>query len=123
MLEVGRIVMKIAGRDAGKVGAVIDVLDDNYVLLDGEVRRRKCNINHLEPLEKTIEVKKNATHADVLKALGIKEEKKKTAKKKEKAVRPRAVRMKKVYTEPKKESKKAEVKTKTKSKKAVKVKK
>lgn len=102
MLEIGRVVLKIAGRDAGLEGVVVDVLDENYVLLDGHVRRRKCNINHVEPLSKTIDIKKNASHADVLKALGLKEEKKKSAKKKEKAVRPRRIRFKKTYATPKK---------------------
>ena len=102
MLEIGKIVMKIAGRDSGKTGVVIDILDDTYVLLDGEVRRRKCNILHLEPLAKSVQIKKNASHSDVLKALGIKEEKKKTAKKKDKALRPRHVRVKKTYASPKK---------------------
>lgn len=102
MLEIGKVCMKIAGRDAGKTGVVVDILDDTYVLLDGEVRRRKCNILHLEPLGKHVDIKKNASHADVLKALGIKEEKKKSAKKKEKALRPRSMRIKKSYTSPKK---------------------
>ena len=102
MLEIGKIVMKIAGRDAGKTGVVVDIIDDTYVLLDGEVRRRKCNILHLEPLAKSVQIKKNASHSDVLKALGIKEEKKKTAKKKEKGIRPRHVRVKKTYASPKK---------------------
>src|SRR3989338_8785228 len=82
MLEIGRVCMKIAGRDAGKKGIVIDILDENYVLLDGEVRRRKCNIHHLEPMAQSVELKKNASHADVLKVLGIKEDKKKSTKKK-----------------------------------------
>ena len=83
MLEVGKVCMKIAGRDAGKLGVVIDILDNTYVVLDGEVRRRKCNIYHLEPLERKVDIKKNASHADVLKALGIIEGKKKTTAKKQ----------------------------------------
>ncbi len=102
MLTIGSICMKIAGRDAGKLGVVIDIIDSTYVLLDGEVRRKKCNILHLEPMGKSVDVKKNATHADVLKALGIKEGKKKTGKKKDKALRPRSVNVKKKYATAKK---------------------
>ena len=119
MLNVGKVCMKIAGRDAGKLGVVVDVLDDTYVLLDGEVRRRKCNILHLEALDRSVDVKKNASHADVLKALGIKEAKKST-KKKEKLHRPKSVRVKKTYAEAKKEKVKApkkEAKAVTKAKK------
>ncbi len=74
MIEIGRVCVKTAGRDAGKKGAVIDVINDNYAILDGQIRRKKCNIKHLEPLEMTIKITRNATHEEVsaeLKKLGI----------------------------------------------------
>ena len=67
MYELGRLCLKIAGRDAGKKCVIINVLKDNYVMIDGATRRRKCNVAHLEPLDKAIKIKKNATHADVAK--------------------------------------------------------
>lgn len=69
MIEIGRLCVKIAGRDAGKKCIIIDVLDDRYVLVDGETRRRRCNIMHLEPLNQVLKVEKDATHGDVLRAL------------------------------------------------------
>ncbi len=66
--EVGRLCVKIAGRDANKVCVIVDVLDNNIVLIDGETRRRKCNMLHLEPLSKTIDIAKGASHAEVKKA-------------------------------------------------------
>ncbi|MBU0461448.1 MAG: 50S ribosomal protein L14e [Nanoarchaeota archaeon] len=74
MMEVGRLCVKIAGRDAGKKCVVVDVTDDKFVMIDGSTRRRKCNIAHLEPLKETIDIKKGASHAEVAKAfskLGI----------------------------------------------------
>jgi len=68
MITVGRLCVKIAGRDAGKKCVVIDVLDKNFVLLDGQVRRKKCNIKHIEPLEKEIKIEKNADHTVVVAA-------------------------------------------------------
>jgi large subunit ribosomal protein L14e len=68
MLEIGRVCVKIAGRDAGLKCVIVEQLDDNYVLIDGETRRRKCNIAHLEPLDQTVDLKKGASHADVAKA-------------------------------------------------------
>jgi len=68
-IEIGRVVVKIAGRDAGKKGVIIDILDNNYVLVDGETRRRKCNVFHIEPLAQTVKIEKNASHEDVSKAL------------------------------------------------------
>ena len=60
--------MKIAGRDAGRMCVVVDAIDTKIVLIDGDVRRRKCNIFHLEPLEKVISLKKGASHTEVEKA-------------------------------------------------------
>ena len=65
MIEIGRICIKLAGRDAGRECVIVDVLDGNYALIDGNVRRRKCNILHLEPTSKKIDVKKGASHEDV----------------------------------------------------------
>ena len=74
MIEIGRLCVKIAGRDAGKKCVIIDILDDKYVLIDGETRRTKCNVLHLESLNQVIKIGKNASHEDVsnaLKELGI----------------------------------------------------
>ena len=97
MIEIGRLCMKTAGRDAGCKCVVVDILDDNYVLIDGETRRRKCNVLHLEPLKEVIGMKKGASHENVkaeFKKLKLevretkpkekKEKPKKTRKKKEK---------------------------------------
>jgi large subunit ribosomal protein L14e len=83
MFEVGRLCVKIAGRDAGKKCVVVDILEKNYVLIDGLTRRRKCNIAHLEPLKETIDIKKKACPEDVIKAfkkLGIEIKPKKSKK-------------------------------------------
>ena len=69
MLTIGKVCVKTAGRDAGQMAVIIDVLDKNLVMIDGQVRRRKCNIAHLEPTSKSVEVKKNASHEDVVHAL------------------------------------------------------
>lgn len=69
MFEIGRLCVKIAGRDAGKKCLVVDVLDENYVVIDGQTRRRKCNITHLEPLERVVEIEKGASCKEVCNAL------------------------------------------------------
>lgn len=67
IFEVGRLCVKIAGRDAGRTCVVVEAAGNSYVVVDGDVRRKKVNIKHLEPLDKTVEVKAKATHADVKK--------------------------------------------------------
>jgi large subunit ribosomal protein L14e len=112
MIEVGRKCIKLAGRDAGKKAIIVEIQDDTYVLIDGEVRRKKCNINHLELLNEVVKISKGASSEEVAKALGI--DLKKT-KPKPKVERPKKVRGKKKLLEEKskeKPKKKAETKTK-----------
>jgi len=67
MISIGRLCVKTAGRDAGKTCVVVDVISDKFVLVDGQVRRKRCNIKHLEPLKKTIDIKKEASHEEIVK--------------------------------------------------------
>ena len=65
LFSVGRLCLKIAGRDANRKCVVVEVIDANYVLIDGDVRRKKVNIKHLEPLAQIIEIKKGASHDEI----------------------------------------------------------
>ncbi|MHA1636641.1 MAG: 50S ribosomal protein L14e [Candidatus Thorarchaeota archaeon] len=74
LYEVGRICVKIAGREAGSYCVVIDSQDSKMVLITGPqklngVRRRSCNTSHLEPLDTIISVSKGAKDEDVEKAI------------------------------------------------------
>lgn len=93
-MNIGHICMKIAGRDAGKVCVIVDNIDKTHVLVDGQTRRRKCNLLHLEPLGKTVDIKKGASHAEVAKALSAAgfetQERKEKAPKAEKPAQPKA---------------------------------
>lgn len=71
IFTIGRVCVKLAGRDAGKKGVVIENIKENKVLVDGEVRRRYCNIKHLYPLDKIVKISSRASHEEVVKALGI----------------------------------------------------
>jgi len=110
MFEVGRVVVKIAGRDAGLKGVIVDVLDNTYVLIDGQVRRRKCNVLHIEPLDKVLKIAKNASHEDVAKVLkseGIEVvEKKKKGPKSERPMKARKSKVQEAKTEEHKKAKK-----------------
>ncbi len=57
-IEVGRICIKIAGREAGEKCVILDLIDDKFVEIVGTtIKNRRCNIKHLEPIDKTIEIK------------------------------------------------------------------
>ena len=68
LYAIGTLCVKTMGRDAGKLCIIVDTLKSPFVLIDGQTRRRKCNIEHLEPLKKSLDVKKNASSAEVKKA-------------------------------------------------------
>lgn len=68
MIDIGRVCVKIAGRDAGLKCVVVEDLGKSMVLIDGQTRRRKCNISHLEPLAQKLDISKGASHDKVVSA-------------------------------------------------------
>jgi len=93
MIDIGRLCVKIAGRDAGMKAVVVEKLDSNFVLIDGQVRRRKCNVKHLEPSTTTLSIKNKASHADIVKEFKkLKMDIKETKPKTKKTERPKRIR-------------------------------
>jgi large subunit ribosomal protein L14e len=73
MFDIGRICIKTAGREAGKYCVVVNNLETGFVLVTGpkavtKVKRRKCNITHLEPLQETVKIKADASDEEVIRA-------------------------------------------------------
>ena len=73
-IKIGRVIVKTRGRDAGRKGVIIDLIDENFAMVTGPtsltgLRRKRVNIKHLEPLPKEINIKSNASDDDVLKAI------------------------------------------------------
>ena len=65
MIENGRICLKIAGREAGKYAVIVETIDDNFVIISGPksitgVKRRKCNIDHLEVTDNKLDIEEKA---------------------------------------------------------------
>lgn len=73
-IETGRVCKKLTGREAGRYCVVIDTVNEGYVMITGpreitDVRRRQCNILHLEPTDDKLDIKKSALDEEVAKAL------------------------------------------------------
>ncbi|MHA1298245.1 MAG: 50S ribosomal protein L14e [Candidatus Helarchaeota archaeon] len=73
LFGIGRICVKLSGREAGRKCVVVDVIDKNFVLVTGpkpvsNVKRRRANVKQLEPLE-MIEIKKNISDEELEKEL------------------------------------------------------
>lgn len=135
-LTVGRIAMKIAGREAGKYCTVLTNPKENFVQVTGPkvltgVKRRRCNVDHLEPTQYKVDVKKEGSDKEVMKALekeglikklGLKKPSPEIVKEAEKDKKAKKTKKKGKKEEPKKkvkkETKKKSNKTKKKSSKA-----
>ena len=73
-IEIGRICVKTFGREAGRKCIIVDIIDKNFVLITGPrtvsgIKRRRANINHLEPTEEKIDLNRGATDEEVTEAL------------------------------------------------------
>ena|SRR3972149_3308626 len=73
-VDVGQVVLKVAGREAGKIAAVVKKVDANFVMITGPklltgVKRRKANVEHIEPTKYKIEIKEDATDEEVIEAM------------------------------------------------------
>ena len=98
-MTIGKVYLKIAGRDAGQLCVIVEQLENSFVLIDGNTRRRKCNLRHLEPLGKSVNISEGAATEEVLTAMkeaGLETaERKKSTKertKKEKPVKQRTAK-------------------------------
>ncbi|RLI52591.1 MAG: 50S ribosomal protein L14e [Candidatus Thorarchaeota archaeon] len=74
LYETGRVCVKTMGREAGSHCVVVEPMDGKYVMITGPkslsgVRRRSCNVRHLEPLDIKIDIKSGASDDEVMKAL------------------------------------------------------
>ncbi len=74
-MDVGRICVKLTGREAGSRCVIVDVVDRNYVIVTGPlevtgVRRRRVNMSHLQPLDEVIEISRNASDEEIAALLG-----------------------------------------------------
>jgi len=64
--DIGRLCVKTMGREAGHYCVIVDIIDKNYLIIDGlNLRRRRVNYKHIEPLADSIDIKKGAKHEDV----------------------------------------------------------
>jgi large subunit ribosomal protein L14e len=70
LFDIGLVAVKTLGREAGTYCVVVDVIDKNFVLVDGlQVRRRRVNVKHLIPTKDKVEIKKEASTEEVKKAI------------------------------------------------------
>lgn len=74
MVEVGNVCMKNTGRESGKYCVVLKKINDSFVSVTGPklltgIKRRRCNVDHLNPTAFKIEVNENSSDEEVIAAL------------------------------------------------------
>lgn len=75
-VEIGRVCVKLSGREAGRKCVIVDVVDKSFVLVTGPktvsgVKRRRANINHVEPLQYKVDINRGASDEEVEEALKV----------------------------------------------------
>ena len=81
VFEIGRVCVKTRGRMAGRLCVVTGILDKSFAEVTGPkeltgVKRKRSNIDHLEPTKHKLDIKEKAVDKTVLEAIekaGIKE--------------------------------------------------
>lgn len=73
-IDIGRICVKLTGREAGRKCVIVDVIDKNFVLVTGPkqlngVKRRRVNISHIEPTERKVTIQRGETDEELMNAL------------------------------------------------------
>ena len=73
-IEIGRICVKVAGREAGHKCVVVDLIDKSFVLVTGPrglsgIKRKRVNVNHIEPTVDRVDIGKGDSDENVSKAL------------------------------------------------------
>ena len=74
VIEIGRVCVKNSGRCAGNYCVITKLIDDNFVEITGPkavsgIKRKRCNLKHIEITDKTISIKENASDEDIAKAV------------------------------------------------------
>ena len=73
-IEIGRICIKIKGRESGKKCVIVDIIDKSFVLITGPetltgVKRRRANVKHISSTENSLSIKRGSSDEEVIKTL------------------------------------------------------
>ena len=69
-IDIGRVCMKLQGREKGKKCVILDVIDRNFVVVAGPgVKRRRVNMDHILALDEIVNVQRDASDAEIAGAL------------------------------------------------------
>ncbi len=73
-IDIGRICVKLNGKEAGRYCVVVKKIDKSFVEVTGPrlltgVKRRKSNVAHLEPTQYVVDVQENQDDEQIISAM------------------------------------------------------
>ena len=73
-MDIGRVCVKLKGKEKGRRCVIVDVIDENFLLVTGPknltgVKRRRVNVKHLTFTRDKVSFKRGASDDEVLKTL------------------------------------------------------
>ena len=73
-LNIGSLCIKTAGRKAGEKVIVIEIDKEKHIatIIGKNIKKKKCNLRHLMPLNKTRTVNKNISQKEAEKLIEAK---------------------------------------------------
>jgi large subunit ribosomal protein L14e len=70
ILDVGRVCMKVKGKNAGNYCVIVEKPEKNMVTIEGrDIEKTKVNILHIEPMPTILKIGKSAKRDEIIKAL------------------------------------------------------
>jgi large subunit ribosomal protein L14e len=70
ILDVGRVCMKVKGKNAGNYCVIVEKPEKNMVTIEGrDIEKTKVNILHIEPMPTILKIGKSAKKDEITKAL------------------------------------------------------
>ncbi len=72
-MNVGTVCMKVSGREAGAICCIVKPVDKAFVMVTGPklvtgIKRRRCNIAHLEPVGMFLDIKEDSSDDEIMEA-------------------------------------------------------
>ena len=68
-IQVGRVITKLVGREAGLKAVIISVIDQKFVFITGagfsKIKRRRVNVQHIDVMDILIAIDNDATDSKV----------------------------------------------------------
>jgi large subunit ribosomal protein L14e len=73
-IQIGRVCIKIRGREKKRKCVIVDIIDKNFLLITGPpkisgIKRRRVNVKHIQPLQHAIDIQRGMSDDEIEEAI------------------------------------------------------